>query len=245
MERARAWAGSIGLVTPAAVVIAIAFTAWAYRAYGGDLVWPGLIGNFAASLGAFLLALRWDRHAREAEEQSRLEEVEKAAQTELNRKQDRSRTEARRRLGIIERELEMIAKGVAEAKKVHDVTNVVLPDLPTGGWQAGAEALGRLLADYDLVSRLGSLCDRVRDLEWRLRVIAETNAMKFGQREKLFVNHTFSLAGDLERDLQELQPRVSEQAAEPDVRPVGLIQRLSATVGVFPELRVTGGSPAE
>jgi hypothetical protein len=134
--------GTVVIATAIAVVIAVGSILWAHDAYSGSLVWPGLVGNFGASLGAFLVALAWDRRARVLEEQKAHAEAEDKNQRALRDEEDRFRTEARRRLGIIEQELSVIADGVQEAKKVHDASNVILPDLPTGGWQAGAEALG-------------------------------------------------------------------------------------------------------
>jgi hypothetical protein len=52
----------IGTITVVAATVAVGGLAVAAQEYGGDLVWPGLAGNFVASLSAFVLALAWDRH---------------------------------------------------------------------------------------------------------------------------------------------------------------------------------------
>ena len=65
--------------TVLAAVVAVVGLAITWALYGGGALWPGLVGNFVASLIAFLLALTWDRRQRaQAQSESRDREAKQA-----------------------------------------------------------------------------------------------------------------------------------------------------------------------
>lgn len=91
---------TVALWIAAIAAIGLPFLFWAI--YGGSAVWPGLAANFTASFFAFVLALRWDRHARQ--EERRAEEATFQERTSAER-EDRDK-EARGRLALILEEIQ-------------------------------------------------------------------------------------------------------------------------------------------
>lgn len=65
---------SVGRLSLLAVIVFLAGTAWVVSAYGALSFFPTFVGEFGASLAAFLLALSWDRELEKRQ-------VERAAQS--------------------------------------------------------------------------------------------------------------------------------------------------------------------
>ncbi len=214
---------NVYVFTVAAAVAAIAGMIFVPLKWGNESLWPGLVGNFVASLIAFALALAWDRRQRaSADEATRQREAEEA-QRLLKDEQDRRETEVRRRLLVLRPQLKQLEQSVESVLEKSSIARYFLPDLPTGAWEANAEPLSRLLADHQLVADLSTFHDRVRDLQWRLRFKAEEQRVTQAQ---MFETMIEALAQEIKSDLPDLHRRVNEQIAHPDVQRLGVTYKI-------------------
>lgn len=214
------------LVAALAAVVGIAVTWWIY---GGGSLWPGLVGNFVASLAAFLLALSWDRRSRHEDEMKAVAQEAERIEKALDDERERRAAEVRRRLSAMRLEMNQLKESVESTLARPVGTLYFLPDLPTGAWDAAAESLGRLIADYKLVADLSTFYDRVRDLRWRLRSMTEA-AHVSRIKARTFEPMVNAIAREVADDLEKLLPLVDSQIAKPDVQPVGVVHRSAATV---------------
>jgi hypothetical protein len=178
--------------------------------YSGPAIVPGLVTSFAATFLAFLVALDWERRQRR-------EDAEKLAAQEL----DRRRTEARRAFSAIGAELEQLQESVESVVGREDA-KYFLPDLPTHAWRAARERLTIIVADTELMASLGRLYSRVDDLLWRLRFLAERWSVNTSEATE-FNPMIDSIANEVLADLEELHPRVREQATNPSVQVLGIV----------------------
>ena len=211
-------------VVIAAVVAAIVAPLVAWGVYGGLTVWPGLAGNFTASLLAFLCALAWDRREkqrgraeeeaerereREEEETDHVRRIEEARLRELEER----RSEARRRFSLVLAELHVNEKGLDEASGSL-AEKIVLPQLSDRSWVASGAALGAIASDYELVAALSTFYGRVRDLQWRLRRRLEIADVG---EQHVFDGLAERLVYEMKEELAGLVGRVSEEAEKPSV----------------------------
>jgi hypothetical protein len=95
------------------VAVVLPFVLW--PVYGGPLVWPGLVGNFTASLLAFLCALAWDRREKHREREQEASDYEERAEQARDEELVDRKNEARRRFGIVLTELRANAASLDKA----------------------------------------------------------------------------------------------------------------------------------
>jgi hypothetical protein len=176
--------------------------------YGGSATLPGLFGNFTASFVAFLIALAWDRRRRNAE-------VEAAEDQEEEQRKD----EAQRRFLTIDLELARLRESVVSVLQRPQDAKYFLPDFPTGSWEAGRGALGLIIGDYVLMADLATLYGRIEDLQWRLRFKAEVWPVN-PEEAAAFDPMIEAIATQALSQLDELQPEVQRQIAQPQLLPV-------------------------
>jgi hypothetical protein len=221
MSRSRAF-----LPIAFATIICLAGAAYVLARWGlRDLV-PGLLGNFAASLAAFMLALAWESDRERRKLLSTAKEFDR-----------RRATEVRRRLSAVKAELEKNAESVTDvisflSKPPAPYTfSLVHPQLLEGAWSANASAIAELLADYGLTSDLSVTYGRIEELRWRLR-------FRSSQRTNELDAITLPLAEELRDELSDLLERVGAMINKPEVQPIGLAHkmRLGANVSVRGEL---------
>ena len=175
-------------VVAVGVAVVLPLVSWRVR-YGGRATWPGLIGNFTATLSAFVLALWWDRHR-----------AVLAAQQVVDEEQDERRTELRRRLTGVQDELARLKASIEDTIEKGRTAKYFLPDLPTAAWTASGERLAALMADYRLVVDLGILYAQVDDLRWRLRLLSELWSQNLMEAEK-FRGLVVTFAAEVRRNL--------------------------------------------
>lgn len=201
-----------------ALLSAIAFPLIVWPIYGGPLLWPGLVGNFTASLFAFLCALAWDRREKQRERADEEADYARRAEEAWERELAERRSEARRRFSLLQ-ELRVDAKSFQDASgSLHN--RIVLPQLLDGSWAASVSALGAIASDYELVANLSTFYGRVRELQWRLRHRLEiTNA----EEKRVFDNMTEPLIAELVEEVAGLIPRVEAEATTPSVIEVPFI----------------------
>jgi hypothetical protein len=211
----------------AALVAAVLAPFIALHYYSGPLVWPGLVGNFTASLIAFLVALAWDRREKQRE---RVDEeamfAQRAQEAEDEEVRDR-REEAQRRFRVILKELRVNAKSFEDASGSLS-GRIVIPQLLDGSWIASGAALSAIASDYELVAALSTFYGRVRELQWRLRKRLEI-ASPGGQQ--FFDAMTEPLIVELKEEVAELIPRVEAQVDDPQVIEVPLISSRTVVFG--------------
>lgn len=189
--------------------------------YGGASFLPGLVGGFAASLAAFMLALSWER------DRERLQ-----GEREANAFEQRLTTEVRRRFASVRVELGKNAESLtalvsliksdpyenpAEFEYVH-------PQLLEGAWTANAPRLSELVADYELIADLAATYGRIEELRWRLRYRSE-------RMSKDLDAMTVPLVAELRGEVTDLLERVGTQIDEPSVQPLGLMHVKTGTLG--------------
>src|SRR6266540_686679 len=192
--------------------------------WGSASLFPGLLGNFAASLAAFMLALAWerDREAARSESDAALIEQQRA-------------TEVRRRFAPARLELEKNAQSLKELGKLivpdpyaTPVFTYAHPQLLEGAWTANAPRLSELVADYDLIGDLAMTYGRIEELRWRLRHRSENMTKDLDEM-------TIPLITELRGEVDDLLERVGEQIDHPSVQALGLLHvkggALGATVG--------------
>jgi len=201
-----------------AVAAFVVLTVVVLNRYGGISYWPGLATEFGASLAAFMLALEWEAHR----ERAALERTERTAN-------EARHTEARKRLLALEGELkrnkvsiDTLAAQLPE-RPSGAVNDLLHPELLDGAWTSSGERLGDLLAEYGLVGELATFYGRLEELRWRIR--HRTHA-----RDSYLDGMTKALAEEMQREVDSLLERVARQAADPEVRAVGLSHVNSATV---------------
>jgi hypothetical protein len=188
------------------------------RFYGGDTFIPEAVGGFAASLGAFMLALAWER--------DREQEKVTAAATELAKSRV---TEARRRLPAVRKELEANAKSLDELAEVFKTPirpgtfPIANPQLLDRAWNANAARLTELIADYELTGSLAFTYGRIEELRWRLRLRTE-------HRDASLDRMTAPLVGELQQEVGNLLEDVVTQIKDPQVQPYGLIHVAQGTL---------------
>ena len=231
-----------------AVAVAFLASVWAIDRYGGLSFWPGLVGNFGASLAAFVLALSWQRTR---ERQQALADAADAAAERERQEADlhqRRSTEVRRRLTTVREELEKDLESLEVLKRGFDLeradgqVRVLHPQLLDGAWAASAPRVAQLIADYEFVSAVSTAYGRIEELRWRMR--QRTTMLALGGDTAphwlvpAFDNMTAPLVDELLPEVQGLLKRIQMQIASPDVQPLGLLHVDSATVRVG--LEVTG-----
>jgi hypothetical protein len=222
---------------------AVAGSVWAAREYGGGAFWPGLVGNFGASLLAFMLALWWERSRERRQEAKDARTAAAEREGEAADLQARRETEARRRLEPVREELrrnraslEMLSNAYAQPPDSGSY-RVLHPELLGGAWEANAPRLAELLADYALTSDLASTHGRIEELRWRLRQRTATMSAMAGSAiaQNLAASLeaiTVPLVSELLGEVDGLLERVGQQIAAPDVQRLGLVHVDSGTVTV-------------
>jgi hypothetical protein len=220
----RGW--SLGPFLAAVIAAALVPVALGIWRYGDSNIWPGWIGSFSAGLLAFLAALYADR-------QWATQQAESAAADE----DERRFTEARRAFHAILSELTEIADGLDDA--IPKLTPGdghewwVLPSLPNGAWQALAPRLGVMVAEVQLIADLAAFSAKVDDVRWALRYRLEKGSESVESYATVGLSNWARERVESARDvLAGLLPRVLEQAAHPEVRPVGISFKESGTIRV-------------
>jgi hypothetical protein len=184
--------------------------------YGDRSIWPGWIGNFSATLLAFLAALYADRKwaTQQARDASELED-------------ERRVTEARRAFLAISSELIEVSfeldAAIPRLTPGDEHEWWVLPNLPTRAWEALAPRLGVIISDVQLIADLSAYSAKVDDLRWALRYRLEKGSETVGTTLTVSLSNWARIQAEATRnDLNELLPRVTKQASHPEVRPVGV-----------------------
>jgi hypothetical protein len=205
---------TVAAILVAALVAAVA-SVIVVKHFGGVTYFPGLVGGFASSLVAFVLALSWERER----ELKRFEGEARA----LN---ERRGTELRRRLQPVLAELEKNAVSIREVAGALSAPagpgqfNVANPQLLEGAWMASASRVAELTADYQLVADLAAFYGRLEELRWRIRYRTEHQSV-------MLDGMTAPLVDELRKEVEKLQADVKTQIASPDVRPVGLSHKVA------------------
>jgi hypothetical protein len=227
----------IGATIAAAVGLSLWFQFGNLKHYGGAYLWPSLLANFAASLGAFVLALAWDRRLRaqeavdEREElaQRSAEEQEEFARRhaeELKAEEDRRQTDARRLLDVVVKELEHDREVVRRLAPTTVEHAGLAYHIRTGAWASSADILGRLLSKSDLVAKTSGLYDQLSELEWRLRYIAErvgvASQLQVPDALKRAVNETDLFVRSIDESFDALLERLRQEAQDPAVDLLGI-----------------------
>jgi hypothetical protein len=201
------------------------------KRYSGPNLWPGMVGNFTASFAAFLLALAWDRRQRQQEREQ--EETARAAELERETENERGRraTDARRLLEIVVVELAHNRK-VVRTFATTTVGMAPLADhLRTGAWARSADVLSRILSRPDLIAKASGLYDRLAELQWRLRFVAEASGSAYRQNELPdVINQTDLLARSIDKDFDEIHELLKRQAESPDVDLLGIRREIAASI---------------
>jgi hypothetical protein len=210
-----------------AALVAIGAPIWfATTVYSGPAVWPGLVGNFSATLVAFLLALWVDRYyagsQRKAEEEA--ERKKRSAQWQSKR-QELTAAEARaeearkeeitRRLRVLLKELDANRKAIGDVRQAFR-TGVTMPPLHVGTWAAFAEPLGRIWANPELVGELAMFYARVAELQWRLHTLIEVSVPQL-------LRDAETLAMELETEAPPLLAQIQEEIDCPSAQAIGSI----------------------
>jgi len=189
-------------------------------AYGSRDLFPGLVANFGASLGAFMLALAWERDRERRQAESAAAEVD-----------TRRVTEVRRRLAPVRAELEKNAESLIVLAHYFEAQDdeflIFQPQLLEGGWIANAPRLSELVADYGLISDLATTYGRLEELRRRLRYRTEHLSTALDAMAA-------ALVADLDSEIADLIERVREQIDRPDVVTHGLVHVRTGTLGAQP-----------
>jgi hypothetical protein len=227
-RNARAW--PVWLALLGACVFAIGGSTWAAREYGGDAFWPGLVGNFVASLLAFILALWWERTREQAQLRHGANDLQEQRRTEVRRRLEPVRAELDRNRNSLE-QLVQTYTGEPQTGSIW----VLHPLLLDTAWAANAARLTELVADYQLTSDLSTAYGRIEELRWRLRQRTATISVMAGSevaRITAGALETISrpLVSELLTEVGDLIVRVDRQRQNPDVQPLGLLHLGAATV---------------
>jgi hypothetical protein len=220
-----------------AVAVALWFQFGSLKHYGGAYLWPGLIANFAASLGAFLLALAWDRRVRADESAKEQEEFTRRRDEEAKAEEERRKTDARRLLQLIVTELKHNRDGV-KLLATEGVGAPLLFHIRTGAWAMAAENLGRLLSKSDLVAKTSGLYDQLSELQYRLRFVAERSGVASQLQEwgelSSAIDSTDELAREIDEDFDDVLERLQREAQDPAVDLLGIRHELVLHATVRP-----------
>lgn len=190
--------------------LALAGSAVLVQHYGGEEFAVQLASGFLAALGAFVLALAWER---DREAKKAVESAKRVTEEQV--------VEVSRRLRTVRDELS------ADLKSFHDVEQTlgphvaVHPQLLDRAWTASAPALAELVADYELTADIARTYGRIEELRWRLRT--RTQLALTGGLEGM----TSLLVAELIPETEKLLERIDAEIAEPSVRFGGIVQRLT------------------
>jgi hypothetical protein len=190
--------------------------------YGFGNFFAGFVGNFGASLLAFMLALAWERDREQRQMQRSVRDTENQRATEL-----------RRRLSPIHREL---AKNL---ESLEYLTGKLGDPFATGGggfqllhpqlldvaWAANAPQVSQLAADYELVADLATAYGRIEELRWRLRYRSDHVTAVIDEM-------TAPLVDELRDEVNDLSARVAAQIDKPAVQELGLVENVPLSTGV-------------
>jgi len=200
----------------ASVLFFVALTAVVLHLYKGSLYWPALVTEFGASLGAFMLALEWERHRD-------LRALERAQKERIEARQ----TEAQKRLHALKKELERnktslqhLAGGLDSPHASKSIFMLLHPELLDASWAASSARLGDLLADYELVATLAAFYGRLEELRWRIRY--RTRA-----RDTHLDGMTLPLVAEMQEEVANLLSRVEKEADAPKVQVIGVAHVLT------------------
>jgi hypothetical protein len=211
------------VLTGLAVLLALGLPLFAWAKWGGGATWPGLIGNFTATVLAFLVALSWDRRERRLDLNRQAEDRKAEVSREQNEELNRRREEAMRRLAPLFYELRHDTQALKEIEGQQPHATA-LPPLHVAAWQTNGPALGALLADYELISELGSFYNEVDDLRWLLRRHLETWHTR--ARSEPMWNDIVARARRLRTEAEQLDERVTEQHERPTLDRLAVLERL-------------------
>lgn len=188
--------------------------------YGGRDLSSELVGSFAGTLVAFMLALAWER-----------ERELRRAQDDASELTARRVTEVRRRLEPIRTELEKNLQSVKDSlgHLQPDDSRFMLsnPQLLEGAWNASAPRLSELLEDVKLVADLSVTYGRLEELRWRLRQRTE-------HRTAALDNMTLPLLAQLGREIEDLLERIDREIRGPSVQTTGVALNLTLGGGIGP-----------
>jgi hypothetical protein len=214
----------------AAFAVAVAVPVWfqigGLQNYGGPYLWPGLVGNFTASFFAFVLALAWDRRMRADELAKEEEQFRQRRDEEAEAEEERRKTDARRLLVLVVEELDHDHEAVRELVKLGVKTAPLAFQIRTGTWERSADNLGQLLSKSDLVAKTSGLYDRLSELRWRLRFIAEADrfASQLRGRHGLetAVDATNELVREIDDDFDQVLDLIRQESWDPAVDLLGI-----------------------
>jgi hypothetical protein len=219
------------LGTAAAVGLPLWFEFVLDKRYRGPNLWPGMVGNFTASFAAFVLALAWDRRQRQQEREH--EETARAEQLEREVEEERGRREtyARRLLAIAVDQLTH-NREVVRTLRLRTVEHSPLAyHLRTGAWVRSADVLSRILSRPDLIARASGLYDRLGELQWRLRFIAEASGVAYRQNElRDIIHQTDLLVRSIDDDFDDIRQRSQQEAESPTVDLLGIRREIVASI---------------
>jgi heme exporter protein D len=227
----------VSLLTVAAVIGALVGLATSWTIWGAATTWPGFIGNFAATVIAFLVALAWDRRKRREEMQQeddrerarderKRDAQEKEAQDEQVRELERRRDEAIRRLSPVLSEIRRNLESLRDLKQATART-FSFPTLSAGAWTTNAMPLASLLADYGLISDLSNFYDELLDLRWLNQFRAQTHHT---QDLSELASEVTSRATKLCAIAEDLEKRVLAQHEVPDLDRSAVFRRMGFNV---------------
>jgi hypothetical protein len=227
---------ALTLLTAAAFGLAIALPILSWLVlYGGPGTWPGLIGNYTATLFALVIALWWERH-----------NADRLVQGAASLAQEERRAELLRRLTGVRDELGKIEASVDSVLEKVEKAKFFFPDMPVAAWTASSDRLAALLADYRLGVDVGTVYAQVEDLRWRLRFLAELSKEGHAALDE-FRPLIVALAEEMKKNLEALRPKIKAELSNPNVQPIGLMYSESGTVVVRASLtatsRITGSPP--
>ncbi len=181
--------------------------------YGSESLFPGLVGNFAASLAAFMLALTWERDREAQRLAHEAEQIEQQRTTEVRRRFAPVRAELRKNAASLNDLIDFI---LPDPFLVPGEFQYVHPQLLEGAWTANAPRLSELVADYGLIGDLATTYGRIEELRWRLRHRSENMTKDLDPM-------TAPLIAELRGEVDDLLERVAAQIDHPNVQALGLM----------------------
>ncbi len=192
--------------------------------YAGATFWPGLVGNFGASLAAFMLALSWDHERERRRAQEAADALVEERDRGLRERLDQLAIEAGRRLKPIRKELGRNKKSVEDlTKSLRAAMNMDLPpmavnsELLEGAWAANAPRLSEILSDHELVGDLAATYGRIEELRWRLRQRTALLGVNLDVAYAI-ARMTQPLVDELVGEIADVLGRVEEAIEEPPIR---------------------------
>lgn len=224
------WLSNATFWLAGAATVALVLSYWAIGEYGASAYWPGMVGNFAASLAAFSVALAWENQRERTRQLRDNESLEESQQREAARLQQLRATEVRRRLKGVSKELAMNQESLEQLAGFFGNVGgrVMHPQLLDLAWAANSARLSELIADYDLTADLAITYGRTEELRWRLRQRTATVSVAAGSpvAGSLILaldGMTRPLVGELLTEVTGLIERIESQMENPDVQPLGLV----------------------